>query len=144
MVESMVLNAHDVTGIVLRYGSFYGLGTSLSVGDVKILITLSYRVGWGSSSDQVMAQYLGKVGILAAVLGFELVGADFGVGASHVAWSDKKRRFTSKERGTETVLLTESASGKGFSSRILRKCFRISLGQDGDGVRVEFLATGGF
>lgn len=29
-LESMVLNAQDVAGIVLRYGSFYGPGTSLS------------------------------------------------------------------------------------------------------------------
>jgi nucleoside-diphosphate-sugar epimerase len=35
-LERMVLNAQDVTGIVLRYGSFYGLGTSLSPGG-KIL-----------------------------------------------------------------------------------------------------------
>jgi len=34
--ESMVLNAQDVGGIVLRYGSFYGPGTPLST-DGKIL-----------------------------------------------------------------------------------------------------------
>ena len=32
MLESTVLNAHDVAGIVLRYGSYYGSGTSLSPG----------------------------------------------------------------------------------------------------------------
>jgi 2-alkyl-3-oxoalkanoate reductase len=35
-LERIVLNAHDVGGIVLRYGSFYGPGTSLSAGG-KIL-----------------------------------------------------------------------------------------------------------
>lgn len=54
--------------------------------NVKILVTLSDRVGWGSSIDQVMAEDLGEVGVLAEVPRLKLVGADFGVGASQMPW----------------------------------------------------------
>ncbi|MGA8656016.1 MAG: hypothetical protein WB586_07675 [Chthoniobacterales bacterium] len=53
----------------------------LQVFYVKILVTLAYRVGCETVLDQVMAQDLGEVGVLAQLRGPELQVLTVPVGA---------------------------------------------------------------
>ena len=76
-----------------------------------------------------MAQDLSEVGILAEVLGLELVGADFGVSAVQVARFPvrSKAAFNIEGERDRDGVIDRVASWKGLRARMRWNALRISL-----------------